>query len=70
MADAEIIALVETVLDRLAEREAATRKAFQRIDDITQIIGMKYRPEWAQPLQDDWQQTMRDMSALKAALNG
>lgn len=70
MADADIVALVETVLAGLSEREAATRNAFQRIDQITNLMGMKYRPEWAQPLHDDWQQTMRDLVALKAAING
>lgn len=70
MTGIEIIDLVEGIVRRLSDREAATRNAFQRIDDITKLIGMKYRPEWAQPLQDDWQQTMRDLAALRALING
>lgn len=42
----------------LDDVEAGLRAAHQLIDQIARLTGVPYRPAWAQPLFDGWQQSM------------
>jgi hypothetical protein len=39
--------------------ETGLREAFQRIDELAKLFGLPYRPKWAQPFNDIWQEHVR-----------
>lgn len=54
-------------IQNLDHVEAGLRSAHQMIDKISAITGLPFRPAWAQPLFDGWQQSMAWIAALEGA---
>lgn len=50
----------------MADAERVLREAFQRVDELSKVMGMKSRPEWGQPFHDVWQDHLRAVNKAGA----
>ena len=67
-AKARIDALLKDVEIRMGAREDKLRQAWQRIDQLNEVFGLPYRPDWAQPLRDEWNDMLRDLREVRALM--